>query len=109
MISLVQEQFNDIIANKIINFMEHPTAKMMKDNFEYREVLRFDRSIDWSEWQTLYGFAQIGIHTRHYLTYGGGPEGEIMKVWSDGRYISHRDWGTRKPSQEYLMNQRSYK
>ena len=95
MISLVQEQFNDLIASKIIGFMEHPTAKMMKEHVEYGEALRFDPRNDWSEWQTLYGFSHIGRHDRHYLTYGGGPEGGVMKIWADGWYVWERKWGTR--------------
>jgi len=42
MISLVYEQFNDITASKIIQFMQHPTAKMINDYFEYKDVLKFD-------------------------------------------------------------------
>ena len=94
MISLLHEQFYDVIASKIMSFMEHPTAKMMKDHFEYMEMLKFDPRHDWSEWQTLYGLAHVGRHDRHYLTYGGGPEGGIVKGYRDGWYIWHRDWGT---------------
>ena len=38
MISLVHDMFNDITASKIINFLEHPTAKMMKHHLEFQEV-----------------------------------------------------------------------
>ena len=93
-VSLMYEKFNDITASRIIRFLEHPTAKMMKHYLALQEVLKFD-PIDWSEPKTLYGFAQIGNHERHYLTYGGGPEGGIIKSYGDGWYVWHRDWGTR--------------
>ena len=50
---------------------------------------------DWGEWQTLYGLAHIGNHDRHYLTYGGGPEGGIMKNYGDGWFAWHRNWNER--------------
>ena len=90
MISLVYEKLDDITASKIIRLMQHPTAKMMKDHFEYKEVLEFDPGTDWSEWQTLYGLAQIGNHDRHYLTYGGGPEGGIVKQFGGSWFVWHR-------------------
>ena len=43
-------------------FKKHPTARMLKDHLEYKELLKFDPRNDWSEWQTLYGFAHIGNH-----------------------------------------------
>ena len=67
---------------------------MMKHHLVFKDVLRFD-TVDWSEPKTLYGFAHIGNHDRHYLTYGGGPEGGIVKSYGDGWYVWHRDWGTR--------------
>ena len=94
-VSLMHEIFDDIIADKIITFLEHPTARMLKDHMEYEEVLKFDPRNKWGEWQTLYGFAYIGSHRRHYITYGGGPEGGIVKSYSDGWYIWHRNWGER--------------
>ena len=42
MISLTYDMFDDIIADKIITFLEHPTARMLKDHLEYKEVLKFD-------------------------------------------------------------------
>ena len=57
--------------------------------------MKFDPRNDWSEWQTLYGFVHIGNRERHYITYGGGPEGGIMKRYGDGWYIWHRTWGER--------------
>ena len=88
MISLMYEFFDDIIADKIITFLEHPTAKMLKDHLEYKEVLKFDPRNDWGEWQTLYGFAHIGNHDRNYISYGGGPEGGIVKSYGAGCF----DW-----------------
>ena len=74
--------------------LEHPTAKMMKHDLALKDVLRFD-IIDWSQQHTLYGFAHIGNHERHYLTYGGGPEGGILKSYGDGWYVWHRNWNGR--------------
>ena len=71
------EIFDDIIADKIITFPEHPTARMLKAQLEYKEVLKCPPRNDWGEWQTLYRFAHIGNHNRHYITYGGGPEGVL--------------------------------
>ena len=65
MASLMHEKFNDIAASRIIIFSEHPTAKMMKHYLAFQKVLKSD-TIDWSEPKTLYGFAHIGNHERHY-------------------------------------------
>jgi len=94
-VSLVYEKFNDITASKIIQFMQHPTAEMLKDYFEYKDVLKFDTRTNWEQWQTLYGLTHIGNHNRHYLTYGGGPEGGIVKSYGDGWYVWHRNWNER--------------
>ena len=91
MISLMCEMFDDIIADKIITFLQHPTARMLKGHLEYEEVLKFDPRNDWGEWQTLYGCAHFGNHNRHYITYGGGREGRIVKSYGDGWYIWHRN------------------
>ena len=48
-ISLMYEMFADNIADKIITFLEHPTARMLKDHLEYKVLLKFDPRIDWSE------------------------------------------------------------
>jgi hypothetical protein len=77
------KQISDQSA-KIITFLQHPTAKMMKRDLAFQDVLKFD-TIDWSEPKTLYGFAHIGNHERHYLTYRGGPENGIVKLW--GRVV----------------------
>ena len=62
---------------------------------EYKEVLKFDPRANCSEWQTLYGFADIGNRDRHYITYGGGPEGGIMISYGDGWFAWHRNWNER--------------
>ena len=80
MISLMYEMFDDIIADKIITCLEHPTPRILKDHLEYKDVLKFDPRTNLIEWQTVYGLAHIGNHDRHYLTYGGGPEGGIIKL-----------------------------
>ena len=56
MISLMYDTLDDIIAAKVITFLEHPTAKMIKHLLAFKDVLKFD-TIDWSEPKTLYGFA----------------------------------------------------
>ena len=58
-ISLMHEVFDDTITDKIIIFLEHPTARMLKDHLECKEHLKFDPRNDWSEWQTLYGFSHL--------------------------------------------------
>ena len=78
------DMFDDITASKIITFLEHPTAKVMKDHYEFKEVLKFDPRHDWNEWQTLYGLAHLGYHNSQNITYGGGPEGGIVKSYGDG-------------------------
>ena len=96
-VSLMYEKFNDITAAKTITFLQYPKAKMMKHDLALQEVLKFD-IIDWSEPKTLYGFAHIGNHESHYLTYGGGPEGGIVKSYGDSWYVWHRDWATKATS-----------
>ena len=82
----------------IIQVLEHPTAPMIRRFQEYTDLLSFDIRNDWHKWQQVYGFAKIAGSKRAYLTYGGGPEGGIVrlqvsavegKVW----YIWHRGWG----------------
>ena len=50
MICLAYDMFDDIIANKIITVLEHPTARMLKDHLEYKVLLKFDPRNDWGEW-----------------------------------------------------------
>ena len=103
MISLMYKIFGDIIASKII-ILEHPTAKMLKDRLACLEALKFDHRNDWSEWQTLYGWAHIGNCTRHYITYGGGPEGGRVKSCGGGWFAWHRNWWKGYNRREYPMN-----
>ena len=95
MISLMCEMFADSIADKIITFLEHPTARVRKDHLEYKDLLGFGPRNDWSEWNTLYGFAHIANHDRHYITYGGGPEGGIVKSYGAGWFAWRRNWNER--------------
>ena len=47
------------------------------------------------EWETLYGCTEIN-QTRHYLTYGGSPEGGYVFFYREreqGWYRWSRDWG----------------
>ena len=41
-ISLMYEMFADSIADKIITFSEHPTARMLKGHLQYKVLLKFD-------------------------------------------------------------------
>ena len=48
------------------------------------------------EWETLYGSTTI-YETKHFLTYGGGPEGGFVYFYRErpaGWYRWERDWGT---------------
>ena len=59
MIAIIQEKFESNISNNIIRFLEHPTARMMKQKEQYSELLGFDTYNDWGTWNSLYGFAKI--------------------------------------------------
>ena len=46
------------------------------------------------EWETLYGSTRI-YQTKHYITYGGGPEGGYVYFYREreaGWYKWERDW-----------------
>jgi hypothetical protein len=48
------------------------------------------------EWHQIYGTITI-FRTKHYLTYGGGPEGGYVYFFRErqpGWYRWHRNWGT---------------
>ncbi len=48
------------------------------------------------DWETVYGSCTI-YRTKHYITYGGGPEGGFVYLFREheaGWYRWHRDWGT---------------
>ena len=53
--------------------------------------------VDDFEIETLFGFTHI-YGTKHYITYGGGPEGGFVYFTSEGQkgrggwYRWHRDW-----------------
>ena len=98
MIAIIQEQFEHNIANHITRFLEHPTAPMIRRFREYTDLLTFDTRNDWHQWQSLYGFQTINGSRRAYMTYGGGPEGGIVRLRSSmtsvaSWYVWHRDWG----------------
>ena len=59
MIAIIQEKFDRSIADRITQYLEHPTARMIKQNQQYLELLGFDARNDWGTWNTLYGFAKI--------------------------------------------------
>jgi len=97
MISIIQETFDSSIANHIIRFLEHPTAPLIRRFKEYTDLLSFDTVNDWHKWQSLYGFQTITGSRRAYVTYGGGPEGGVVRLFNTmtGKawYVWHRDWG----------------
>ena len=100
MIAIIQNKFESNISNKIIRFLEHPTARMMKQKQKYSELLGFDTYNDWGTWNSLYGFAQLLQRVkggkRAYVTYGGGPEGGLVRLTSISKeslwYVWHREW-----------------
>ena len=85
MIAISQEQFEPNIANNITRFLEHPTARMIKQKQIYSELLGFDTRNDWASWNSLYGFAQILPRVkggkRAFVTYGGGPEEGLVRIY----------------------------
>ena len=98
MIAIIQEHFEHNTANLITRFLEHPTAPMIRRFREYTDLLTFDARNDWHHWQSLYGFQTINGSRRAYMTYGGGPEGGIVRLRSSmtlvaSWYVWHRDWG----------------
>ena len=69
---------------------------MIKIFKEYTDLLSFDNMHDWHKWQSVYGFQTIHCSRRAYLTYGGGPEGGVVRLSnSNGKmwYVWHRNWG----------------
>ena len=82
LISLMHEIFDDIVADKIITCLEHPTARMLKEHLEYKSMLKFDPRNDWSAWQTLYGFAHIGSHKRHAFPPSSESSMEVVALRS---------------------------
>ena len=96
MIAIIHQQFEHNIANHITRFLEHPTAPMIRKFKECADLLRFDTVNDWHHWQTVYCLAHIPGSRRAYMTYGGGPEGGVVRLdrhngmcW----YVWHRNWG----------------
>ena len=102
-IETIKYAFNDHVGGIVISFMSHPTADLMKAYFRYKELCSFDRRNDWTKHNGLYGWTMIGPNgkVKHYLTYGGGPEGGIVYFKNrgyydfrkSGWYVWHRDWG----------------
>ena len=100
MIAIIQEKFDRNIADRITKYLEHPKARMIQQNKIYSELLGFDTRNAWASWNSLYGFAQILPRVqggkRAYVTYGGGPEGGLVRLTSTSRgslwYVWHRDW-----------------
>ena len=82
MIAIIREQFKPNLANYITRFLEHPTAPMIRRFREYTDLLTFDTNNDWHKWQSLYGFQRITGSRRASMTYGGGPEGGIVRLRS---------------------------
>ena len=82
MISIINQKFEQSIANNIIKYLQHPTATMIRDQFE-------ERDDDEDEWKRVYGFATPGIY---YTTYGGGPSGGIVSFRDRGWCEWHQQW-----------------
>ena len=80
MISIINQTFEQNIANNIIKYLQHPTATMIKAHLE---------KSDEDEWMTLYGFAEPGSY---YMTYGGGPAGGIVRFRNHGWYEWRQGW-----------------
>ena len=71
---------------------------MIRRFAEYTDLLSFDTNHDWHKWQTVYVFQTINGSRRAYETYGGGPEGGIVRLRSSMTLVAtwyawHRDWG----------------
>ena len=81
MISIINQKFEQNIANNIIRYLDHPTATMIRDHFEGKD--------DEDEWRTLYGFA---TPWRYYITYCGGPSGGKVRFRNHGWYEWHQQW-----------------
>ena len=86
MISILNQKFEQNIANNIIKCLEHPPATMIREHFE-------ENDDDEDEWETVYGFDQPG---RYIITYGGGPSGGIVRFRNRGWYKWHQEWLTEK-------------
>ena len=82
MIAIIQDKFEHNVANLITRFSEHPTAPMIRRFKEYTDLLSFDTNNDWHRWQTTYCFKTIAGSKRAYMTYGGGPEGGVVRLVS---------------------------
>ena len=93
-IETIKYAFNDHVSNIIISFLSHPTADLMKEHIRHKELCSFDEGTDWTRYQKLYGWTKIR-KVKHYLTYGGGPEGGVVRFRRGGWHVWHRDWGGR--------------
>ena len=94
-IDTIKYALNDHVGDIVISFLSHPIADLMKAYFEYTELCSFDRRTDWTKYNGLYGWTMIGPNgkVKHYITYGGGPEGGLVRCKNRGWYVWHRDWG----------------
>ena len=75
MVEVLNNLLPDELLNRIESFMSDPE--------------RF-------QWGTVYGSTEI-YKTKHFLTYGGGPEGGYVYFYKErepGWYAWTRDWGT---------------
>ena len=87
MISIINQTFDQNIANNIIRYLEHPTATMIEDHFNWGEWQ--EHADDEYEWRTVYGFATPG---RYYITYGRVPSGGIVRFRDRGWYEWCQEW-----------------
>ena len=85
MISIINQTFEQNIANNIIKYLQHPAATMIKDHFE---------KSDDDEWKTVCGFT--ATPGRYDITYGGAPSGGIVRLRNSRWYERRQEWGGRK-------------
>ena len=67
MLSVIQEKFEQNIANHIFRFLDHPTSEMIKRHFELIRLTTFDVGHQGHKWQGLYGY--MLDTTKHYIRF----------------------------------------
>ena len=88
--------FPDVVINKILSFISHPCADLVRQHFRLIELCGFDGVNEWWKTNSLYGYTMIG-KIKHHLTYGGGPEGGLVRFVPQRNHVKwfvwRRDWG----------------
>jgi len=81
MISIIRDKFEHNIADKIVGFLEHPTAQMIKEFKQYTDLLTFDTHNDWHRWQAVERLTKLAGTNRGYVTYNtGGQQGGVARL-----------------------------